>query len=86
MYKEQDTSQHELIKFYNYSTDIPTQSALIQQRSKIRSDAFNFLFYQFTSSFTYKKNFKGYRLLAGSPTVSIYRNIWSKKGRSQMKL
>lgn len=54
----------ELLDFFNFEKDIPTVSAFIQQRNKISFAAFEYLFHQFTQSFSQQKLYKGYRLLA----------------------
>lgn len=73
--KQKNSTQEELLNFYNYNSETPTQSAFIQQRDKIRPDAFEFLFHEFTSSFSYNKTLKGYRLLACDGTsINITRN------------
>ncbi len=54
----------ELLDFFNFEKDTPTVSAFIQQRNKISFDAFEYLFHQFTQSFSYQKLYKGYCLLA----------------------
>lgn len=73
--KQKNSTQEELLNYFNYNAETPTQSALIQQRSKIRHEAFEFLFHEFTSSFTYTRNLKGYRLLACDGTsINIARN------------
>ena len=54
----------ELMDHFNHDVNTPTTSAFIQQRSKIKSDAFKYLFKQFTASYDQYKYFKGYRLLA----------------------
>lgn len=55
----------ELYDFFDF-TDTPTTSAFVQQRQKLKSSAFRFLFDLFNEK-TYSSNnrlFKGYRLLA----------------------
>ena len=55
----------ELYDFFDF-TDTPTTSAFVQQRQKLKSSAFRFLFDLFNEK-TYspkKRLFKGYRLLA----------------------
>ena len=54
----------ELMDHFNYDIHTPTTSAFIQQRSKIKSDAFKYLFNHFTASYDQYKHFNGYRLLA----------------------
>ena len=54
----------ELMTYFNYDVTTASTSAFIQQRSKIRPDAFKHLFQQFTASYDQYKYFRGYRLLA----------------------
>lgn len=73
--KEKNSMQEEMLKFFNYDVETPTQSAFIQQRDKIRPDTFEFLFHEFTSSFSYDKTLKGYRVLAvDGSSFNIPRN------------
>ena len=55
---------HELLNYFNFRTDAPTKSAFVQARAKIRSDAFETLFYDFAASAHEDDLYKGYRLLA----------------------
>ena len=61
---EKSSSKHEMLKYFDFSADTPSLSALIQQRSKLSPEAFQILFRDFTDSFNFGKNLKGYRLLA----------------------
>lgn len=54
----------ELLDFFDLDKNTPTVSAFIQQRNKISVNAFETLFHQFTDSFSQKKLYRGYRLLA----------------------
>lgn len=54
----------ELTEFFNFSTDIPTASAYVQQRNKLRYEGIEYLFKAFTNSIDEQKLYKGYRLLA----------------------
>jgi hypothetical protein len=56
--------KNELREYYDYTLDLPTDSALVQQRNKIKSELFKSLFSQFTNSFTYGETFKKHRVLA----------------------
>ena len=65
----------ELMSYFNYDIKTASTSAFIQQRSKIRPDAFKYLFQQFTASYDNYKSFKGYRLLAvDGSTFNIAHN------------
>jgi len=59
-----NTISKELLEIYDYSTDIPTSSAFIQQRDKIKPSAFEHLFRNFTSSVENPALYKGFRLFA----------------------
>lgn len=54
----------ELLAYFNYDTNTVTSSAFIQQRSKIKADAFEQIFHSFNNVFSGEKLYKGYRLLA----------------------
>ena len=54
----------ELLDFFNFSTDSPSNSAFNQQRSKILPEAFEYLFHEFTSKLHVNQKFHGYRLIA----------------------
>lgn len=58
------TLSNELMDFFDFKKNTPSVSALVQQRSKISSLAFETLFHSFTNSFTQQKLYRGYRLLA----------------------
>ena len=58
---EKSSSKHEMLKYFDFSADTPSLSALIQQRSKLSPEAFQILFRDFTDSFNFGKNLKGYR-------------------------
>lgn len=61
---ENDATKRELLKFFNFSSKAPTDSAFNQQRAKIKTSAFEYLFHQFTSLIEDEKYYNGYRLLA----------------------
>lgn len=76
---QKSSTKEELLNFFNYNSNTPTQSAFSQQRDKIRPEAFEFLFHDFTSSFSYNRTFKGYRLLAcDGSSLGITRNTDDK--------
>lgn len=54
----------ELLDFFNFSTEIGSASAFVQQRDKLLSEGMGFLFQDFTNSFNKLKTYKGYRLIA----------------------
>lgn len=62
------STTRELIRFFDYSCDTPSASAFIQQRSKLKINAFETVFHKFNSSFKTKK-YRGYHLLACDGSV-----------------
>lgn len=60
----------ELLEYFEYSTQVPTSSAFIQQRNKLLPEALAFVLINFTSSLSNFKKFKGYRLLAVDGSVA----------------
>lgn len=65
----------ELLDYFQFSIDTPSASAFCQQRSKLLLDAFSFLFYEFNDRFPFKRDYKGYRLLAcDGSDLNIARN------------
>ena len=54
----------ELLTYFEYDVNTVTSSAFIQQRSKIKPEAFEQVFHKFNNSFLEEKLYKGYRLLA----------------------
>lgn len=54
----------ELLDYFNFTTDAPSNSAYNQQRSKILPETFEFLFHEFTSRLKMNHFFHGYRLIA----------------------
>lgn len=55
---------HELLKFFDYDSSVPTSSAFFQQRAKLSLSAFRYLLKEFNLKFPFKK-FRGkYHLIA----------------------
>lgn len=54
----------ELLEFFKFDVNLPSASAFVQQRSKLKSTALLYLLQEFASSFKKIKKFRGYRLLA----------------------
>lgn len=54
----------ELMDLFELNLNMPTVSVFVQQRNKIKSDAFEALFHNFTNAVEESKLLKGYRLLA----------------------
>ena len=61
---QRSSSKEEILKYYDFMTNAPTHSALIQQRNKLKPSAFEDLFYRFTNVVTPDLRYKGYRLFA----------------------
>ncbi len=59
-----DPLRNELLEYWNYSTDLATVSALVQQRKKLKPLALETLFQRFVSKTVTPKLYCGYRLLA----------------------
>lgn len=55
---------NELLELYSSSPNTPTASAFIQQRNKLKSNAFETLFHRFSKTNIPNSTFQGYRLLA----------------------
>lgn len=69
------SSEDELLDFFNHQVDTPSLSALIQQRDKISSSLFPTLLERFNSNYVGDKKYKGYRLLACDGTdLNIFHN------------
>ena len=60
---EQGSITSELQKFFDYSSGTPTSSAFIQQRNKLKQEAFEFLFHSFTAELK-SPQYKGFHLYA----------------------
>ena len=51
---EKDSTDMELLKFYDFSKQTPTPSAFYQQRQKLKTEIFPYLLKQFNSHFSSK--------------------------------
>lgn len=72
---QRSSSKTEILKFYDFLPDAPTHSALIQQRNKIKPEAFEHLFYRFTDALSPDMTCKGYHSFAvDGSDVYIPRN------------
>lgn len=60
---ESKSMNQELLRYFSFSDQTPSASAFIQQRKKIKLDAFYHLFYELNKAFEQKK-YNGYTLLA----------------------
>lgn len=61
--------KQELFDFFDFSFQTPSSSALIQQRKKIRPDAFSHILSEFNHRFPAKRSFQGFTLLACDGSV-----------------
>ena len=65
----------ELLEFFKFDSTLPTASALIQQRNKLKPSALQFVLQEFANSFKKVKKYRGYRLLAvDGSKVPIFRD------------
>lgn len=65
----------ELLEFFKFDASLPTASAFIQQRNKLKPSALLFILQEFSKSFQKIKKYKGYRLLAvDGSKVPIFRD------------
>ncbi len=65
----------EILEFFKFNVALPTASALIQQRNKLKPTALLFILHDFTKSFNKIKKYRGYRLLAiDGSKIPIHRN------------
>lgn len=60
---ERGSITSELQKFFGYSADTPTSSAFVQQRSKLKTDAFRHLFHAFAGEFP-SRQYHGFHIFA----------------------
>lgn len=60
---ERGSISSELQKFFGYSADTPTSSAFVQQRNKLKQDAFKFLFHSFSAGLS-SASYQGFHLFA----------------------
>ena len=61
---ESGSMNHELLKFFNYDSSVPTSSAFYQQRSKLSVSAFRHLLREFNLKFPLEKFRDKYYLIA----------------------
>lgn len=72
---ESGSLKKELLDYFRFSAETPSASAFSQQRSKLISETFPFLFDEFNSLFPFQRNYNGYRLLAcDGSDLNIARN------------
>ena len=55
---------HELLSYFKFNPQAPSESAFVQSRAKVKPEAFDDLFHDFASSICGNKLFKGYILYA----------------------
>lgn len=72
---ESGSLKKELLDYFRFSAETPSTSAFSQQRSKLLSETFPFLFDEFNFLFPVQRNYNGYRLLAcDGSDLNIARN------------
>lgn len=72
---ENDSIKRELMKYFDFLSDAPTDAAFNLQRGKIKPSAFEYLFHKFTNKIPDEKNYRGYKLVAcDGSSLCIYRN------------
>lgn len=65
----------ELLEFFKFDITLPSASAFVQQRNKLKPAALLFLLQEFANSFNKVKKFRGYRLLAiDGSKIPIFRD------------
>lgn len=66
----------ELLKYFEYSVDHPSNASFNQRRAQIKSEAFEHLFHEFTNQYKGDKNlYHGYKLIAcDGSDINIARN------------
>lgn len=69
------SQKKELLEFFKFNVQLPTASALIQQRDKLKPAALLYLLQEFVHALGKMKTYRGYRLLAiDGSKVPIYKN------------
>ena len=70
-----DSTQNEIFDLYDQEEVAPTKSALIQQRHKLKPEAFDFLFYNFLDKAKPNETFQGFSLQAcDGSVINLPRN------------
>lgn len=65
----------EILNYFDFSADAPSNSAFCQQRSKLLPETFKFLLNSFNSVFPFSNTYKGFRLIAcDGSNLNIARN------------
>ena len=65
----------EILNFFKFKESLPSASALIQQRNKLKPTALQFVLQEFASSFKKLKKYRGYRVIAvDGSKVPIFRD------------
>lgn len=65
----------EILKYFNFDDEFPSVSAFVQQRQKIKTKAFEYIFREFSSKMNTAENmklFNGYRLVAVDGSDIVY--------------
>ena len=72
---QDDSTQNEIFALYEQEDAVPTKSALIQQRHKIKPEAFAFLFHKFLDKVKLSETFQGFSLQAcDGSVINLPRN------------
>ncbi len=56
--------REELFDYFDFSTDTATSSAFVQQRAKLKPDAFEYIVKELNKAYPYTETYKGYHLIA----------------------
>ena len=89
---ESSNFSRELFQYFHYDEQVPSVSALVQQRQKLNDKAFPTLFYSFTNTLDAPRLFRGYRLIAcDGSDLNIPRNpndkeTYFEQGYNQLHL
>ena len=72
---QRSSSKTEILRYYDFLSDAPTHSALIQQRKKLLPCAFEDLFYRFTNALSPDLKYKGTGSLLSMVLISTFPAI-----------
>ena len=72
---QNDSTRRELMKYFDYSLNMPSDAAFNQQRAKVLPSAFEYVFKQFSQCVPEENFYDGYRLLSCDGTsLAIAKN------------
>lgn len=69
---EGNSLKDEILKYFNFSKETPTNSSFNQRRAQILPGAFQYLFHRFNRIIADEKLFRGYRLIACDGSDLLY--------------